>query len=1149
MYLKLIKLFMFLSRHALYIFLVQLMAMQIVIANETIGQKQLLKEVSVDIELSEVSLKEVFQELGKQTDFVFGYDAKWIKTEKRKFNLNIQQGNLQQALEELSKEANVHFKRLNNNILVVRDEPGQTTTQVVVDLADVDIQGKITDETGEGLPGASVVLKGTTRGTTTDLNGNYRLTIPEGSTIVISFVGFVTKEIVVGNQSTIDLQMELDAAQLEEVVVVGYGSQKKSSVVGAISTISNKDIVTSPTSNLSAGLAGKMPGLTIMMKDGELGRESMQTLIRGQATMNSSAPLVLVDGVEREISTIDPYDIDNISILKDASATAVFGVRGANGVILVTTKKGEAGPARITANVNYSLQKPTRLPDPMNAIDYMNTRNAVIAQHNAYTGESTPPDFGDEVFEAYANGDMPEYYVDRNFYKEMLHDYVPMMRANVNMSGGTKKTKYFTSVGYMKQGGPFKTERWDEYNYDNEQRLNRFTFRANIDMKINNTLRGWLNLNGYLQDVNDPIVLGQNASSATTGRFYFIQMAAFSDIPSISYPDLNSLGEVVTASSGGRTPYGNLNRSGYRKSTKNQMNTTIGLEQDLKVITEGLSAKVMVSYDANTDHIRGFRQTYDTFAARLGTGSNGQDTVYYDPVETGSELIPALSQRFETNYDLQASLSYSNSFEKHSLSALALYKQEQRTIEAQVPFNYIGVVGRATYDYDSKYFAEFNFGMNGSEQFATGRRFGFFPAFSLGWMLSEENFMSTVGAVDFVKIRASSGKVGNDRSGGARFIYLANWSQGTPNGSYFQSIGGIGGLPNPVFESTVANPLVSWEVADKTNIGIEASFLNNFDLEADVFYEKRSSILTGASLVPKYIYGQLALPATNSGVMENKGYEVTLGYSKKFDNELFIGARLSASFARNKVLSLNETPFDDTFAAPYRVEGYPRGTRFGYDNLGYFKNQDEIDGWADQSGLGGAVYPGDLKYVDQNGDGIVDEKDKIAMDYPNVPERNYSLTLQAQYKGFDMSILLHAVDNYSFDFSGRAIYDWHGNAVDGRKNYFGLHKYAWTAEKAENGGDIRYPRMHVDGVSVSKQPSNYWILDLWYMRLRNMEVGYTLPTTASSKIGLEKLRVYFNGLNMLTWDNMPFKYMDPEVNNSLSHPIFATYNFGMNITF
>jgi TonB-linked SusC/RagA family outer membrane protein len=1018
---------------------------------------------------------------------------------------------------------------------------------------DVRVTGTVTDIEGETLPGVTIIVKGTAIGTVTDLDGTYMLQVPDPSSVLVfSFIGMQPKEIELSGRSVLNVILERGATELDEVVVIGYGTQRRESMVAAISTISASEVVQSPTANITAGLAGKMPGLTIMLKDGELGRENIQTFIRGMATTNESAPLILVDGVEREISTLNMHDIESVSILKDASATAVFGVRGANGVILITTKRGEIMAPQISFNSSYALQTLTRMPEPLNAVEYMTVRNKVIGQHNRTTGQSTPLPYPDEIFEYYRTGYLPEYYVDRNFFDEFIHDYVPMTNTNMNIRGGNERTKYFGSLGYMRQGGPFKTERWDEYNYDNEQRLDRFTFRANVNTKINNNLDVWLNLSGYLQDKNDPVIYGDVDASLREGSQYQMIIAALADNNAMAYPDLSPEGHVVNFPGSSRTPYGNLNRTGFRIMTHNTINSTLGGEYKLDFITSGLSAKAIVSYDSRATHIRGYGRTYQNYNQVLVKDTHGNDSIMYLPGQgTDSELRKRLTQSFTSNYDLEASLNYNRSFDKHNVTGLFLYKQSQRIVNIDVPYNYLGIVGRATYAYDRKYLGEVNFGYNGSEQFAPGRRFGFFPSLSVGWVMSEENFLRTSNTINFLKLRGSYGQVGNDNISNLRFIYLDDWTQGT--GDYFNGTGGMPGFPNPVYEASVSNPFVSWEVATKSNIGLETRFFRVLSLDIDVFHEERNSILITRSKTPPFVTGQLNQPPTNSGVMVNRGMEAVLGYRKMMKNGLSVNTRLSGSFARNKMISMNETPLDETFAYQYRIEGFRRGTAWGYDCLGYFDSQEEIKYWADQSGLGANVFPGDLKYRDVNGDGVIDERDMIPMKHPNVPELNFTLSSAFSYKGIDFSFLLQSVHNYNFNITsgtGRTIRDYTTTAPDGV--YYSIHKYAWSEERVASGDPIHFPRMHPQGSSNGSDgsiPSNYWNINMNYLRVRNVELGYSLPERLTASLRIQSVRMFVNGMNLFVFDNMPFKYVDPELNSSLSHPIYATYNVGVNIIF
>lgn len=620
-------------------------------------------------------------------------------------------------------------------------------------------------------------------------------------------------------------------------------------------------------------------------------------------------------------------------------------------------------------------------------------------------------------------------------------------------------------------------------------------------------------------------------------------------IPAIAYPDLSPDGEVVSMPGNTETPYGALNRAGYRTMTTNSINSTLGVEHDLDFITKGLSARAIVSYDTWAGHSRGFRRSYLTLNQNLDTSGDVPVVDYSQGSGADSELTKLLEQNFRTNYDVEASLNYNRTFYKHDLTGLLLYKQSEQIINIEVPYNYVGIVGRATYGYDRKYLAEFNFGLNGSEQFAPGRRFGFFPSLSLGWVLSEESFMKSIKAIDFLKLRASFGQVGNDKISGLRFIYLSDWDQGSSE--WASMSGSMPGLPLPVYQKNMENEFVSWEVSNKANLGFEMQFFNGFEFDADLFYEKRNSILITESAIPKYIFGQLNLPPVNDGVMTNHGFEANIGYHKAINKDLFIKTRFSAAFARNKIINSNESPLDDTYAYPYRTEGFSRGTQWGYDCLGYFESMEEINSSPDQTGLSPNILPGDLKFRDVNNDGFINAKDLIPMNHPIVPELNFSFSFMAQYKGFDLSVLLNMVTNYSYPTDQMGILDWEGDDrfSPGLKNYFEHHKYAWTEERFASGDKILYPRLHPDGVSVSKVNSNYWIKDLWYLRLKNIELGYSLPKRVTSNLGLENVRFYFNGLNLLTFDNMLFKVLDPEVVSSPRHPTSNLYNFGLNVTF
>jgi TonB-linked SusC/RagA family outer membrane protein len=1002
------------------------------------------------------------------------------------------------------------------------------------------VKGVVVDDQNKPLAGVTVQVKGTTLGTTTDKDGEYSISVADGKAVLVfSFIGFKSQEITVGDRQTIDVTMESSVTELAETVVVAYGTQKKESVVAAISTIKAIGILQqTPASNIGIALAGRLPGLTVLQRSGAPGAEQMEFYIRGRSTTNEQRPLLMVDGVEREFSALDPHEIETISILKDASATAVYGVRGANGVIMVTTRRGAAGKPVIDVTMERSWQSPTRLPEMVSAYDYALLRNQVAAQNGAQ------PEYSDYALERYRLGDKPELYPVRNFVDEFTKKNFPMNRVNVNVGGGTEKMRYFTTVGYLYQEGLFPTQKFTEYNYDPESKASRANFRSNFDIDVNSSLKMWLNVSGYMQKKNDPVVVPNNPSYYDDLAAYSVLLANIISIPNNSFNDLTPTGEVLSSHLRGgnanNVPYGMLNRTGFKNTMISQITTTLGVEQKLDFITKGLSIKAVVSYDATSLNQQIRQRTFKVYEAIRDLTS--PDSLRYDVLgaATNSPLSDLQRQQFNNLYNLDASINYIRTFGLHDVTGMILFNRYQKNINIDLPYNYIGLVGRITYAYNRKYLAEMNFGYNGSEQFAPGKQFGFFPSFSLGWIVSEEGFMKDIQWLDFLKLRASYGKVGNDRMGAARFLYIENWAVG---GS------GWSGLPSGTVEGSIANNNISWEVNNKYNVGVETRFLKGFNLDLDLFYEVRNNILIrNAGTIPTGIFGTGAvggngtvkLPPINSGKVENRGFEASLGYQKTFGTNFSVGFAANTAFNRNKVLYMSEVTLPESYAVRFRSTGYRLGQPFGYETAGFFNTQDEIDNWYDQTPLGAAPQLGDLKYVDKNSDGKIDEKDMVPIGDPDVPEWTYGGALTLKYKWFDLSMMFQGAAARSYYLNGIGI--WETN------NFNEWHKEAWSAERYANGEKITYPRLD-PGSNASKQFSDFWLSDGSYIRLKNVEIGFTVPEKISEKIGSSRIRFYANGFNLLTFDRYPVKYFDPEQNNNLIYPLFKAVNIGLNVSF
>lgn len=983
--------------------------------------------------------------------------------------------------------------------------------------------GLVVDRQNEPLPGVTVVVKGSKQGVVTDIDGKYRINIPnKNAVLVFSFVGFQTQEVKVGGQTTVNVVLQDGVTQLDEMVVVGYGQQKKESVVAALSTISATTLKQTPASNLGVALAGRLPGLTVLQRSGVPGGENMDFYIRGRSTINGQKPLMIVDGVERNFTALDPHEVENISILKDASATAVYGVRGANGVIIVTTRRGKADKPKIDVTMEQAWQQATRLPEMASAYDYAKLTNQVDLQNGR------KPTYSDYALERYRLGDNQTFFPTRNFIKDFVKNYSPMQRVNVNVSGGTEKMRYFATVGYLYQEGIFKTEKFKEYDYDPQSKASRVNFRSNFDIKLNKSLSMFLNISGYMQKKNDPVIVTNNNGYLNDLAGYSVLLSNLLSTPNNSHNDLTPDGEVMTSHQRANVPYGILNRTGFRNTQTNQVTATLGVEQKLDFITPGLSAKVVASYDAYSSNQQVRKRTFQMFQV-VGDPMKPESATY-EPTGAGvnSTLSDAQYQSFSNLFNIDASLNYARTFGKHDVTGLILFNRYQRIINIDLPYNYIGLVGRGTYSYAHKYLAEINFGYNGSEQFAPGHKMGFFPSFSVGWVLSEESFMENLkDYLSYAKIRASYGQVGNDNMNGARFAFLTLW--------------------NNSVESQIGNRNLEWEKSNKYNIGIETRLFNDFGLDVDLFYEKRNNILIPATgLIPSGVFGTGGvsvsgmIPKINAGVIENKGMELTASYQKSFNKDFRIDTRVNAAFSRNKIIYMSEVDLPEDYACRTRKTGYRLGEMFGYEVAGYFNTEQEIIDWYDQSALGPESKLGDLKYKDKNGDGIISEKDMVPIGHPEVLEWTFGAGINVQYKQFDFSMMWQGAANRSYYMRGQSIFEDH--------NYNNWHKEAWSQERYDAGEKITYPRLDPGG-KINHLPSSFWFANGNYLRLKNAEVGYTLPEKISKRIGASSIRFYINGLNLLTFDSYPVKYQDPEQTSELLYPVFKTYNVGLNISF
>lgn len=989
------------------------------------------------------------------------------------------------------------------------------------------LTGKVTDSSGTSLPGVSIVVKGTTKGFITDTNGNYTLAnIPENATLQFSFVGMKSQEIAVGIKTTINVVLEVETIGIDDVVVIGYGTQKKATAIGAISEIKTEVLAKNAVADISNSIAGRISGVIVVQSNGEPGNDAAQLFIRGQSTFNDNSPLVLVDGIEREFNRIDPNNVESMTVLKDASATAVYGVRGANGVILITTKRGKESKPTISYSGYYGVQNPIRIPNYLNSYDYATLYNEAQLNDDPTLGPDQLTYSADDI-QKYKDHSDPYGHPDVDWNKERLKTNAPMQRQSLSLSGGSKTVRYYTSFGMLDQDGILPNNNYKTYNY-----------RANIDADVTKSTKVSFNLSGTKEN--------RHRLPGGTGQ----GITAFVTTAPNAYPVRWENGSW--ASQWGTQPVADLTESGYRNWGNNTVQSSFILEQKLNFVTDGLAFKVLGAFDASFSKEKIWSTPYKSYQ-RTATG--------YSEVGAGKKpnLLESFSENRNTSFE--AHLTYNKIFGKHNITGLFLYTQSAwyddsfnagRSEYNSAAIDQLfagpnlnptnggyaseggreGYVGRVTYGFDTRYLFEANFGYNGSENFPTNHRFGFFPSAALGWVISKENFFSDIKFINFLKLRASYGEVGNDKIGGRRFLYKQPFSYGS---GYV--LGGNSPVPvQSIYSGGLANTVVTWERAKKSNIGLDAQFLDNmFVFKADVFYEKRDNILATRNESVPGTFGA-ELPVENIAKVDNKGIELELTHNHKIgDFEYSIGGNFT--FVRNKIVYIDEP---ENVPAWQTRTGRPMGQYFGYVAEGLYMTQEQLNTNAKIEGVEPRL--GDIMYKDVDGDGKITADDQTAIGYSRIPEIMYGINLSAKYKGFDFSALIQGAGRSNVYFSQEAAWEFLYSA-----NSLETIKGRWTADGSNP--NPTYPRLSLYRNEYKKESSSYWLRDASYWRLKNIELGYTLPKSLLTKMGIENFRIYVASTNLFT--HAKFKEWDPEApsGSGTYYPQMKVNNIGVNVTF
>lgn len=1019
------------------------------------------------------------------------------------------------------------------------------------------LTGKLTDELGMEMPGVNVLLKGTTVGTTSNSNGSYSISIPAGETnpvLVFSFIGYTNREEIVGQRTAIDIVMQPSVEELSEVVVVGYGTQSKATVTGAVVSVEGGELIKNRTPNVINSLTGQMPGVFVNSRSGEPGRENPSIFIRGKSTTGDASPLIIIDGVQRfDLARLNPNDIESISVLKDASA-AIYGARAANGVILVTTKRGKKGKPTFDFSYNSGFTQPTRNPKMADSYTWAQVYNENIV--NPLLDAGLPPTssslYTDEQLQKFKTG-TEEGYTTTNWYNEMTRTLTPQHQMNLSTSGGTDVVNYYIALGQLTQQGHFE---------HGSTELKRYNFRSNIDVKVSEYLKVGLDLSGRLDDKNYPGHI--NAQGQPDTRGVYSHMYLYRPFWTVYWPGTNYLMPNRDSENVVNWVSGNSGSLGEKyKALESRLHFDLTIPW-----VEGLSVRGTANYDVSYNKRKAWSLPTYVYTRTEPTPGN----YVYTQVRSGaSAALASLGEFFEqrTVPTFNTQINYEKSIDKHNLGAMVGYEQMKQEYDyfqasrSDFPSTVLDQLdagsldknrqanngsasitsrknyfGRATYDYDHKYLVQLIFRYDGSPQFPENKRWGFFPGASVGWRLSEEAFMDNVTVIDELKLRASYGQMGNDNVGA--FQHVTAYKYGN---NYVVGNGDVIGLTS----AGAANPNITWEVAKTTNVGFDLTLWEGMlTAQFDYFKTNRSNILTPRTVViPDYI-GIPVLPDENFGEVENKGFELNLLHTRTV-NKLTYSIGGNISYARNKVIVGNEPPSAEAYQA---VAGKPIGARLVYKAMGIFRTTEEVNAYPHMPG----AKPGDIQYEDVNNDNILNSLDQIRLDETPTPQITYAINASVRYANFDLAILFQGQEKAISNF-----YETIDNLQD--KNFYfpimnpnGLGNFLqWRADGrwTHDNTNATQPRADAtNGNNNTTNASTHWIFDAGFLRLKNVELGYTLPAAITRKIKIQNLRLYVNGNNLLLLkDNMKELGFDPETTDYWYYPNQRTFNIGANLTF
>ena len=1004
---------------------------------------------------------------------------------------------------------------------------------------ELNISGTVTDAAGEALIGVSVTVKDAKGlGTITNIDGKYNIKIQQYHTLVFSYIGYKPVSVLVkGDKKIIDVQMSEEKTNaIDEVVVTGLGTQKKLTVTGAITNVDVSQMKQFPSSNFTNALAGNVPGIIAMQSSGQPGKSTSRFWVRGISTFGASASaMILVDGFERNnIDDLNIEDIESFSVLKDASATAIYGSKGANGVILITTKHGKAGKININVKGEASYNTRTITPKFIDAPTYANLLNEARVTRNL------APQYQPEELALIRSGLDPDFYPNVDWSKLLLKNGAMSYRADLSMSGGGNTARYFVSLSYVEDQGMYNTDETLRKKYDTNANYKRWNYRMNVDIDVTPTTIIKLGVSGNLNKRNSP-GLGD--------QYLWSELFGFN---ALSSPVLYSNGYVPAYGNNihQMNPWVSSTRTGYNEEWDNNIQTNVTVDQKLDFITKGLSFTGRFGYDTyNSNHIYYRLQP----AMYRANSRDSQGNIIWDKLFEETSMSQTSGGDGSRHEFLEALLRWDRTFDKlHNFSAVSRFTQDERIqtqnigtdIKNSVSKRNQGLAGQLTYNYALRYFVDFNFGYNGSENFADHHRYGFFPAFSLAWNVAEEPLVKKVLPwLNMFKLRYSWGKVGNDNMGRFPYLYTLDY---TPNTGYNWGSNLTSGTMPGIHYTQMASPNVTWEVARKTDFGFDfVAFDNKFSLTMDYFHEKRTGIFIQRMFLPD-ITGLESYPWANVGAVKSKGFDGNFQY-KDHIGEINWTVRGNITYSKNTILERDEE--NNVYAYQYG-KGYRVNQQRGLIALGLFRDYDDIRNSPKQSW--GTVQPGDIKYKDVNGDGIVDDGDRVAIGATDTPSLIYGLGASVSWRGFDLNLHFQGAGKYTFLINSGAVNAFRdgrwGNILQGITDNRWISSDISGTKETENP-NAPYPRLSYGYNLNNQQSSSFWMRNGRFLRLKNLDIGYTLPKPMVNTIHLESVRIYISGQNLITWS--PFKLWDPELDSSQrgqTYPITRSFTAGIQIS-